>query len=251
MRVHLEWGEQAVRQAEGTAIIVDCLSSSTALTVACGRAAEVFPFGSRSGGLKLAQALDIDCVGKRDEQGLSLSPPSLDQVQSGQQIVLPSPNGSNLSTRSTARHTLAGSLRNAKAVGAAAMAIGEDIVIVAAGERWHDDGSLRPAFEDQLAAGAIAAYLSGILSPEAKAAMAIFEAFKQDVLVELEQSISGQELIGRGFHDDVRWASQLNASDCVPRLQTLSRTYEEAGMSGDDMPPGMTVGQAICFYSGG
>nr|WP_255768885.1 2-phosphosulfolactate phosphatase [Maritalea mediterranea] len=106
-----------------------------------------------------------------------------------------------------------------------------------------------PAFEDQLAAGAIARYLDGRLSPEAGAAVAIFSSFEWDLLAQLEQSTSGQELIERGFQEDVIWASQLNASDCVPRLQALPRSYEEVGMTVDDMPAGMTAGQAICFYA--
>ncbi len=166
MRIHVEWGEQALRQAQGAAIIVDCLSFSTALSVACAKGATVFPFGTREGGQRLAAGLEIECVGKRKERGLSLSPPSLDQLEQGQHIVLPSPNGSNLSTLSKAVTTLAGALRNAKAVADAAMTIGEDVIIVAAGERWQNDGTLRPAYEDQLASGAIAAYLDGEKSSE-------------------------------------------------------------------------------------
>lgn len=249
MRVHVEWGAKALEQATGTAIIVDCLSFSTALSVACTRGAKIFPFGTYGGGKKLAACLPIDCVGKRREQGLSLSPPTLDAVKRGQEIVLPSPNGSNLSTLSSAKYTFAGALRNAQAAANAAMEMGEDIVIVAAGERWHGDGSLRPAFEDHLAAGAISSYLTGHKSSEAEAAIAIFKAFENDLLGALLRCESGKELAERDFQQDVEWASQLNATACVPRLQTLDQSYASVGMSAEDMPPNMDVGEAIRFYA--
>ncbi len=249
MRVHVEWGAKALEQATGTAIIVDCLSFSTALSVACARGAKIFPFGTYEGGKKLAACLSIDCVGKRREQGLSLSPPTLDAVKPGQEIVLPSPNGSNLSTLSTAKHTFAGALRNAQAAANAATEMGEDIVIVAAGERWHGDGSLRPAFEDQLAAGAIASYFTGHKSSEADAAIAIFKAFEDDLLGALLRCESGKELAERDFQQDVEWASQLNVTECVPRLQTHDQSYASVGMSAEDMPPNMDVGEAIRFYA--
>lgn len=249
MHVHVEWGAKALEQATGTAIIVDCLSFSTALSVACTRGAKIFPFGTYEGGKKLAACLSIDCVGKRREQGLSLSPPTLDAVKPEQEIVLPSPNGSNLSTLSTAKYTFAGALRNAQAAANAATKMGEDIVIVAAGERWHGDGSLRPAFEDQLAAGAIASFLTGNKTSEAIAAMAVFDACENDLLAALHQCDSGKELTERGFEQDVEWASQLNATECVPRLQTLELTYEDIGMKAADMPCDMSPNEKIRFYS--
>ena len=137
----------------------------------------------------------------------------------------PSPNGSSIAFAAveggvTALHggvaVIAGCLRNATAV-ARYVRDFERIGVVPAGERWGD-GSLRPAYEDLVGAGAVidriaARDLSVVLTPEAEAAAIAFRALRP-----LEQCPSGQELVERGFAEDVRIASQLDVSDVVPRL---------------------------------
>jgi 2-phosphosulfolactate phosphatase len=113
---------------------------------------------------------------------------------------------------------LAGCLRNARAVAAAAQAFGPKIAVIPAGERWRDDQSLRPSFEDLVGAGAVISYLSGSLSPEAVTALAAFQETLAKLGEYLAQCSSGKELIERGFAEDVDLASQLNASQCAPIL---------------------------------
>lgn len=85
-----------------------------------------------------------------------------------------------------------------------------------AGERWKEDGSLRPAFEDLIGAGAIFSYLHGSLSPEAEVAVATFQAFRQDLLGYLKKCSSGKELIEKGFESDVELSAANNVGGCVP-----------------------------------
>ena len=114
--------------------------------------------------------------------------------------------------------TLAGCLRNARVVATAARQYGKRIAVIPAGERWPD-GSLRPAFEDLIGAGAILSYLQGNMSPNAIAAVAAFQAASPNLEAMLKQCGSGVELIERGFEKDIELAAELDVSECVPVLE--------------------------------
>jgi 2-phosphosulfolactate phosphatase len=87
--------------------------------------------------------------------------------------------------------------------------------VLAAGERWPD-GSLRPALEDLLGAGAILSALRGSFSPEAAVAATSFSSENVGSLI--EGSASGRELIARSFHEDVEVAGAYDESERVPLL---------------------------------
>jgi 2-phosphosulfolactate phosphatase len=111
---------------------------------------------------------------------------------------------------------VAGCLRNAHAVARHLRDV-DRIGIVPAGEQWSD-GSLRPAYEDLVGAGAIAERLTGEepsaeLSPEAEAAVLAFRSLRP-----LEVCTSGLELLEKGFAEDIRIASDVDGSDVVPVL---------------------------------
>jgi len=248
--VHVEWGERALDHNADVAVIVDCLSFSTALCVACARGAKVFPFDLREGAKRFASLLELEIAGKRREKGLSLSPPSLNQLKPGAQIILPSPNGSNLTLFAKQNHVFAGSLRNAKACASAIEQVGQDVIIVAAGERWQTDNSLRPAFEDWITAGVIASYLGDgfDLSTEAKLAVSSFRAVENDLHNSLIDCQSGQELTERGFVEDVEWAAKLDATPVVPKLVWRQQSYADIGLSGDDVPTPSVLTMPVCYY---
>ena len=217
-----EWGAQGVAQLapmSDVVIIVDVLSFSTCVEIATSREAVVFPYRWRdetaanfaaSVGAELADS-------QRGDAGYSLSPQSLMNIPKGTRLVLPSPNGSTLSLGTGATPTLAGCLRNYRAVARAAQNFGPRIALIPAGERWPD-GTLRPAFEDWVCAGAILGELTGSLSPEARAAVAAFRDAEAEIESLVRQCGSGQELIERGFEANVALASALNVSDCAPIL---------------------------------
>jgi 2-phosphosulfolactate phosphatase len=105
----------------------------------------------------------------------------------------------------------------ARAIAARAKTIGLQISVIPAGERW-EDGSLRPAMEDWLGAGAIIDNLSGSRSPEAKMAVAAYRASVKTLEDSLRNCSSGKELSRKGRANDILLAADLNASLCVPLL---------------------------------
>jgi len=135
----------------------------------------------------------------------------------GTRIVLPSPNGSELTVEAQAlgRIVLTGCFRNCWAVAKYAAGLGKSIAVIPAGERWPD-GTLRPAVEDLAAAGAIIANLPGSLSPESSAAVAVWSDVKNRVGTFLASCASGRELSERNFQEDVQIAAEADISTAVP-----------------------------------
>ncbi len=218
-----EWGEHgvaALAPISDAVIIVDVLSFSTSVSIAVQRGATVFPYRwNDQRAADFAASVQAELAAPRRAAGrYSLSPASLLSIPPGTRLVLPSPNGATLSLAARPTPVLAGCLRNARAVALAAQAYGPKIAVIPAGERWPDDHSLRPASEDLIGAGAILSYLPGRLSPEAASAVAAFQAARPRLGEHLRQCASGQELIERGFADDVRLASELDVGDAAPIL---------------------------------
>ena len=218
--IRCEWGEQGLAQlAPGSevVIIVDVLSFSTCVEIALGRGALVFPCRWKDDSAKaFAVAIGAELAGGRSSNAkYSLSPRSFMQISAGSRVVLPSPNGAALTLKAGKQPTLCGCLRNARAVALVAQRFGHHIAVIPAGERWSD-GSLRPAFEDWVGAGAIMHEFDRSLSPEAHAAVAAFHAAQPNLEKLLKQCGSGKELIERGFEKDVVLAAKLNVSECVP-----------------------------------
>ncbi len=218
-----EWGEKGVTQLapiSDVVVIVDVLSFSTCVEIATNNGAMVFPYQwkyeSAQVYAKSVQAEVASCD-RTSNNGYSLSPTSLTQIPAETKLVLPSPNGSYLTLLTNKTPTLTGCLRNCEAVAKFAQRYGSKIAVIPSGERW-EDGSLRPAFEDAIGAGAILSYLNGSLSPEAQAAVSVFHAFSKDMLTYLKRCSSGKELIARGFESDIELAAAINISNCVPLL---------------------------------
>lgn len=124
----------------------------------------------------------------------------------------------------TGSTVVAGCLRNARAVAARlarALDVGHSVGVIAAGERWDLDRSLRPALEDHVGAGAILSHLEAMgygdtFSPEATAAGALFRASAMSLERLLHECVGGRELSERGFAADVTVAAALDASATVP-----------------------------------
>ncbi len=200
-------------------IIVDLLSFSTAVEIATNQGALVYPFRwTDHSAHEFARSVGAEVADSSNKSGYCLSPASLQSLPADTRLVLPFPNGSALSFSTGSTPTIAGCLRNCHSVAESAMRKGKNIAIVPAGERW-EDGTLRPCFEDFLGAGAIIQYLEGMLSPEARAAVAVFETAHTKIYELIKGCGSGKEKIDRGEEADIVLASEVNVSECVPVMR--------------------------------
>ena len=235
--VRLDWGPIGAGAARADiSIVVDVLSFSTSVTVAVERGMRVFPYRWRSAQAEeFADQHDaVLAVGRLEATrdgalpAPSLSPASLLACEPVPRLVLPSPNGSTIAAAllESSSSVAVGCLRNAQAVAkwlAPAIEAGQSIAVIAAGERWSYDNSLRPALEDHLGAGAILSGLvalshSAALSPEAWAAVELFDAGLGSLDERMRNCVGGRELTSKGYAADLDVAADLDASSIVPVL---------------------------------
>lgn len=220
--VRFEWGPAGIEVLRGDiVVVVDVLRFTTAVEAATSRGAEVFPYRpTADGAVAYARLLDAGLADGADERGLSLSPASLLRLDRGERIVLPSLNGSACSVHAEEEGAtvVAACLRNAGPVAARAQEQGGTVAVIACGERWPD-GSLRPALEDYLGAGAVIANLRGTRSPEVRAAASAWGDLEDDVAELLATCSSGRECQHRGWSEDLRYAGEVGSSGVVPVLQ--------------------------------
>ena len=216
--------------AGGAVALVDVLCFTTAVSVAIQRGTSaVYPApsaGSRAARLAVAAgaALAVERRAVTKDRPWSCSPAALRLAPPAPRLVLPSVNGSVIAAavRGTA---VAASLRNAGAVGSwlarRVIEATSPVTVIAAGAR-RPNGTLRPALEDLLGAGAVIAALvarkAGLrLSREASAALALYSSMVS-VPDAVRACASSVELAERGYAEDVEVAVQVDADDAVPVL---------------------------------
>lgn len=242
--IRFEWGPAgAGRLGAHTAClaVVDVLSFTTTVSVAVQQGTHVLPFwppgrpdttivrasAEKAAVIYAQQSGARLAVARRavtHDSPWSLSPMHLRRAPFVARLVLPSPNGAAIAAAAPTRVcVVAACLRNITAVGSWLTAHGygtpeQPIAVIAAGERWPD-GSLRPALEDLLGAGALICDLhaqgAGPLSAEAAAAKAAYES-TADLTRAIATCTSGRELAATGFAEDVAIAAEEDTCTVVP-----------------------------------
>ncbi|GGY37396.1 hypothetical protein GCM10010363_17620 [Streptomyces omiyaensis] len=236
MSVAFGWGPVEARALARTAacvVVVDVLSFTTAVGVAVEGGSAVHPYRWRDA-TAAGYAREHDAVlavGRSEttpDHPWSLSPAALRAAPAPARLVLPSPNGSALAAgaASGGAAVVAASLRNRTAVARLLVRHGygsaaRPLAVIASGERWPD-GSLRPALEDHLGAGAVLDALRALApglhpTPEATAAATLWAA-TDDPAAALHGCDSGRELYEYGFPEDVAVAAEIDGSTTVPVL---------------------------------
>ncbi len=222
------WGVAGIASLGGDVValvLVDVLRFTTAVEAAAAAGAAVhpapWPFQARTARPILVEGERVEVADGTGPRHLSLSPRSLRGLAAGDRIVLPSANGSQCAVAAATYGVpvVASCLRNAAAVAEwVRESCGEGPVGVIACGELRSDGSLRPAVEDRIGAGAVLSRLPGVLSPEARAAVTVYHYASCAVEAVLAESPSGRELHERGLAEDVEWAAATDVSVCVPIL---------------------------------
>jgi 2-phosphosulfolactate phosphatase len=233
-RVKLTWGRRGAAEAAGRGevlVIVDTLSFSTAVATAVQHGALVYPCGEQEDRAPIAKRIGGEAaVGRQEvpEKGrFSLSPLTYVGVEPGTKVVLASPNGATCSRCGRdVPHLFVAALVNAEAAASAVNRLlettGLSATVVACGERWKtpsEEGWLRMAVEDYLAAGAILSHIGNGESPEARVCAGAFGQAAGDLAELLWECESGRELREMGFGEDVAHAARLNCYDAVPAMR--------------------------------
>lgn len=230
--VRLEWGwagAMALGPGSACVVVVDVLSFTTSVSVAVEAGTQVLPYPWRDDAAaefaaRQGAALAVERRAVSEQQPWSLSPAALRRAPVAERLVLPSPNGSAIAAAVSGVPVVAACLRNAGAVARWIAGQGwgtgrEPVAVIAAGEQWPGGVEPRPAVEDWLGAGAIAAALArngaGPLSAEAHAAAVAYDAIA-DVAALIGDCVSGRELTEGGFAQDVAVATELDSSAVVP-----------------------------------
>ncbi|MEU6379819.1 2-phosphosulfolactate phosphatase [Streptomyces sp. NPDC046909] len=242
--IRFEWGPAGAGRLAAEAaclVVVDVLSFTTAVSVAVRQGTRVLPFWLPDGSVTEAERSAAEkaaavyarqsgarlAVGRRavtPDSPWSLSPAHLRAAPFVVRLVLPSPNGATIAAAAPPGvPVVAACLRNITAVSGWLTARGygtpaSPVAVIASGERWPD-GSLRPALEDLLGAGALISDLhsqgAGQLSAEAAAAKASYEG-TADLAHAVATSASGRELVAMGFTEDVAIATEEDVCTVVP-----------------------------------
>ncbi|MFD6396369.1 2-phosphosulfolactate phosphatase [Nocardia sp. NPDC060249] len=229
--IRVEWGRTGAAvlgPGAGCLVVIDVLSFTTSVSVATAAGTAVYPYRWRDESARAFAAENAAelAVGRRETGPWSLSPAAIRRAPFTPRLVLPSPNGSTIAAAVEATPVVAACLRNVGAVADWLVAQhwgtpDRPIAIVPAGEHWPGTDTVRPAIEDWLGAGALAAALidRGIStpSPETRTAAASFAA-TADVAALLTECASGRELAAIGFAEDVAIAIEQNADATVPVL---------------------------------
>ncbi len=231
-----EWGANGLRALAPVVdviVVVDVFHFTTAVSAAVESGATAYPYRRDDPqAAEFARSRNAQLAGRRNAGRLSLSPTDLLSAAPGSRVVLPSPNGAALTMAAREHgtsHVLAGCLRNAAVTATVARTLARRtgaIGVIAAGERWYDEGGpLRTCVEDLIGAGAVLMALDPSASvsqpgcsPEAAAARAAFAAARPRLYEALAESADGRELAARGDLADIATAAAL---DVAPRAAML------------------------------
>jgi 2-phosphosulfolactate phosphatase len=213
-------------------VIVDVLRATTTIAFAVSRGARVLALADDAEALARAKQLGDTAILAGEHMGTQLpgfhcnnSPTELARFDlAGKTVVMVTTNGTKaIAACETAQRVFAGALVNAPALGRALCKTGElerDLAIICAG---RNTGAL--ALEDMLGAGAIASAVEEAtrggdlwLADGARLARDFFHLHRPDLSRAVAGSDAAQELVEKGYADDVVTCGTLGELVTAPYL---------------------------------
>jgi 2-phosphosulfolactate phosphatase len=230
---HFCWGQEGLTYYGAffeAIVIVDVLSFCTTVDIALAKGCSVIPtrIDNKDQLVALSTKHHAVLAKKRSEPGITLSPSSMQKLDSQQTILLPSPNGSTLVDIAAQfnKPVFTGCLRNSQSLSDWLNAEKNfPVLLVAAGERYPNK-TLRFAMEDYWGAGSILLGLDGERTIEAEFAIQAFLAAVDKLENNLIACESGQELVLRGFGEDVSLAAAHNISETISILSKKNGCWQ-------------------------
>ncbi|PEN14931.1 2-phosphosulfolactate phosphatase [Longibacter salinarum] len=209
-----------------TVIVIDVLRAcSTIATALQNGARAVMPVPDMAEASKIAANLDPDVYrlgGERDAEkieGYHLGNSPLEYTQEeveDRDVILNTTNGTKaLSRAKSAPHLIAGCFLNAGRIVDFIREAGRDVAIICAGRQN------RLSLEDTLCAGLMLERLWGGQEPEyatdsAHTAFTLFHTDREDVGSALRRANHAQNLVERGYSDDVEYCFKVDALPVLP-----------------------------------
>jgi 2-phosphosulfolactate phosphatase len=232
--VHITPGQiDELQLRDKKVVVIDVLRAGTTVARALANGAkEVIPVESVEAAVKISASLFGDVVLLGGERGgkivegfqLGNSPSEYtENAVKGKSIVFTTTNGAVAMSRGRyAKQMVIASFVNAARVVEFIRNLGEDVVIVCAGNRSATGGF---SLEDTVCAGMIIhearqGNMEGVeLSDSASAALILYRSFARNISKMLEESDHGRDLAELGFKDDLKTCASI---DSIPVLPILS-----------------------------
>lgn len=226
-----------------TVVVIDVLRASSTITTALDNGARaVVAVPDMAQAAKIASNMDQSAYllgGERDAakiEGYHLGNSPLEYTQEtveGRTIIMNTTNGTLAITKARAgRHLLIGSFLNASRVVDFVREAGLDLTIVCAGRRN------RVSLEDTLCAGLLLHRLwdgrePGLVSDTAHIAFTQYANDQDNLQAKLRRCNHAQDLIAKGFEDDIDYCLQIDAVPVLPYYREQQLVLVDHGVLTD------------------
>lgn len=212
-----------------TIVVIDILRATSVIIHAISQGAlEIIPVATVEEAFQLAKRFPQGTTllggerGSKKIEGFDLGNSPKEYIAEkvkGKRVILTTTNGTKaFHSVSSGKEIMAGSFFNIGAIGRRCLDLGQDLLIFPSG----DEG--RFSLEDTVCGGMlidlIAREGNGIkLTDSCWTARILYQRFKDNLVEAFRLSCHGNDLIAKGFEDDLAYCAQIDITDIVPAFR--------------------------------